>query len=213
MLDLNGCEVRGEREREREIEWQIRNVWPLVPPSTATLAHVPGPTKVDLHGINIFITLDQLHVKNASSCRLGSAPVQIGSSHVTLILSAPHRPDTLKLGRNCWAALDFGPQNGDALEKTHPSSNSWVPFHLQKSGPYGHLKWLELLLGDSSCFDIPKAGHVLWCPLGCSGFLWCSPRAMPARSLGKGGDSEPCRFRFGMSQKSAWVAVSSHIFI
>ncbi|CAL1173435.1 unnamed protein product [Cladocopium goreaui] len=53
------------------------------------------PTKVDLHGINIFITLDQLHVKNASSCRLGSAPVQIGSSHVTLILSAPHRPDTL----------------------------------------------------------------------------------------------------------------------
>jgi hypothetical protein len=98
---------------------------------------------VDLHGINIFITLDQLHVKNASSCRLGSAPVQIGSSHVTLILSAPHRPDTLKLGRNCWAALDFGPQNGDVLEKTHPSSHSWVPFHLQKSGPYGHLKWLN----------------------------------------------------------------------
>ena len=165
-----------------------------MPPSTATLAHVPGPTKVDLHGINIFITLDQLHVKNASSCRLGSAPVQIGSSHVTLILSAPHRPDTLKLGRNCWAALDFGPQNGDVLEKTLPSAKIWAIWAS---------KMVELLLGDSSCFDIPKAGHVLWCPLGCSGFLWCSPRAMPARSLGKGGDSEPCRFRFGMSQKSA----------
>jgi len=55
-----------------------------------------GPTKVDLHGVNVFITLDQLHVKNSTSgCRSGSSPVQIGSSHVTLILSAPHRPDTL----------------------------------------------------------------------------------------------------------------------
>ncbi|CAK9104271.1 Putative metal ion transporter YfjQ [Durusdinium trenchii] len=52
-----------------------------------------GPTKVDQHGVNIFITLDQLYVKNSG--RLGVAPVQIGSSHVTLILSAPHRPDTL----------------------------------------------------------------------------------------------------------------------
>lgn len=33
-----------------------------------------------------------------NSGRLGVAPVQIGSSHVTLILSAPHRPDTLTLG-------------------------------------------------------------------------------------------------------------------
>eukprot|EP00913_Durusdinium_trenchii_P014189 g13316.t1 len=67
-----------------------------------------GPTKVDQHGVNIFITLDslakrmgggavdQLYVKNSG--RLGVAPVQIGSSHVTLILSAPHRPDTLTLG-------------------------------------------------------------------------------------------------------------------
>ena len=60
--------------------------------------YLRGPTKVDLHGVNIFITLDQLHVKNSnSSCRSGSSPVQIGSSHVTLILSAPHRPDTLNL--------------------------------------------------------------------------------------------------------------------
>ena len=52
-----------------------------------------------MHGKNIFITLDQLHVKSCT-CRFGSSPVHVGSSHVTLIMSAPHRPDTLSLGEH-----------------------------------------------------------------------------------------------------------------
>ncbi|CAJ1389907.1 unnamed protein product [Effrenium voratum] len=52
-----------------------------------------GPTKVDLHGSNIFITLDQLYLRSVSQS--GERPVDVGFSHLTVILSAPHRPDTL----------------------------------------------------------------------------------------------------------------------
>ena len=134
----------------------------MMSPSTATLAllfstsnsdDVPGPTKVDLHGINIFITLDQLHVKNASSCRLGSAPIQIGSSHVTLILSAPHRPDTLKLGLNR-EPFDFGPHKDvyriafiQQLGSIPSTNMGWAS------------KMVELLLAHSPAMFCHPAGH------------------------------------------------------
>lgn len=58
-----------------------------------------GPTKVGEHGNNIFVTLDWLQVDPASSRQRdifdGSGPVQISCSYVTLIISAPHRADTL----------------------------------------------------------------------------------------------------------------------
>ncbi|CAE7486663.1 REV1 [Symbiodinium natans] len=57
-----------------------------------------GPTKVGEHGNNIFVTLDWLQVDSSAwrqeGCD-GSSPVQISCSYLTLIISAPHRADTL----------------------------------------------------------------------------------------------------------------------
>ena len=65
-----------------------------------------GPTKVGEHGNNIFVTLDWLQVDPGSSRQRdafdGSGPVQISCSYVSLIISAPHRADTLTLDWPFW---------------------------------------------------------------------------------------------------------------
>ena len=213
-LDLNGCEVRGERERERlwQRDWVSNqeclttgasfhcNFGPRSRPYQSGLArhqylYHPGPTACEER--------QQLSpwIRTGSNWQLPRHADPLCSASTRHTETGTELLGSLGFWAPKWRC--FG-ENTSIIKQlgSIPSTKIWAIWAS---------KMVELLLGDSSCFDIPKAGHVLWCPLGCSGFLWCSPRAMPARSLGKGGDSEPCRFRFGMSQKSAWVAVSSHI--